>query len=234
MERRHETLKVGFQSLKDKAQWAHFLPGAVAYSLNTLRSTTTGVSPAEVELGHLPRGPVEQSLTPTGDPPPSKKRRTEVEPSEPSRLQLGESDALKFHVQALRESQRVFTGLVQHFSEKKRQQQMKKLNERPKKSLPKIKVGDIVKAYRPRIVQGLPKKAFPQWRGPYQVLSIGPRGYELQSRMKGERNVTVSRPHVALYTADETASTTIEEETKEEKQAASTAPGPARRNHCAS
>ena len=152
------------KALRDKEAWPHHLPGPVAHAFNTLVSTVTKVAPAEVEYGYLPRGPLELMSAPEELEPAASERKVDV-------------DKLDHHMQALRDSQRVFTRLALHHGERQRQRGVERKNAEAKAKVVELKVGDRVSVERPRSVKGVPKKALIQWRGPYEIVEISRRGY---------------------------------------------------------
>jgi len=189
VERRHQDLNLAMKALLDKESWPHHLPGPTANAFNTLKSSVTGVAPAEVEYGLIPRGPMEQFSS-----------FSIAEPSATDREQAAEDRTrLDHHIAALRDSQRVFTQLALHHGERHRQAAVDRKNKEAKLVTRKFEVGDLVVVRRPKKVKGIPSKALIQWRGPYTITAISARGY-ICSHEDGS-SVTVSRPDISIYTA---------------------------------
>jgi len=189
VERRHQDLNLAMQALLDKESWPHHIPGPAANAFNTLKSSVTGVAPAEVEYGYLPKGPLEQASSLLSTEPSPAERKESAE----HRLKLDH------HILALRDSQRVYTRLALHHSERNRQAAVDRKNKEAKLPTPKLKVGDLVVIRRPRKVRGIPSKTLIQWRGPYSITEISPRGY-VCAHEDGSK-ATVSRPDISLDTA---------------------------------
>jgi transposase InsO family protein len=189
VERRHQDLNLAMKALLDKESWPHHIPGPAANAFNTLKSSVTGVAPAEVEYGFLPRGPLEQFSSLSIE-----------EPSATDRKEMAEDRIrIDHHIAALRDSQRVFTQLALHHGERHRQAAVDRKNKDAKLATPELKVGDLVVVRRPKKVKGIPSKALIQWRGPYTITAISARGY-VCSHEDGS-SVTVSRPDISVYTA---------------------------------
>jgi len=186
VERRHQDLNLAMKAMRDKEAWPHHLPGPVAHAFNTLVSTVTKVAPAEVEYGYLPRGPLELMSATEELEPAASERKVDV-------------DKLDHHMQALRDSQRVFTRLALHHGERQRQRGVERKNAEAKAKVVDLKVGDRVSVERPRSVKGIPKKALIQWRGPYEIVQISRRGYVC--RHTDGSTVTVNRAFLQPYTA---------------------------------
>ena len=149
MERRHADLNKAMQLLRDKKAWPLHLPGPVAFAYNTLKSVVTNVCPAQVEYGKTPRGPVELKLTPMEDEPTADQRRMVTE------------NQLASHISALQAAQRIYWFVAGVFQQRNRKLAVERKNREAKRTeLPKLKVGDRVKAYRPQKVKGSAEGTF--------------------------------------------------------------------------
>jgi transposase InsO family protein len=205
VERRHQDLDLAIKSLRDKATWPEHLPGPVAHAHNTLRSTVMNVSPAEVEYGYQPRGPVEHSLSAAGS---GRGPKPTITPADPVRVQ--------HHIGSLRASQQVFTRVAKLYGDRNRSAAVERKNREAKRSVPSIGVGDRVKLLRPRLGRRHPgskgrggrggrdgRKTVVQYDGPYRVIAVNNGGnlFTCRHEQTPHDERTVSRVHIGRYLA---------------------------------
>jgi hypothetical protein len=183
VERRHDGCNRCMKEMPDTTLWARSLPGAAARAWNTLKSTVTGVTPAEVEYGHQPLGPLAYSLQVPEDGQVPEERKVKRR-------------KLFHHLTALKEACRVFEVIVDANSTHQRALSIAKKKRQSKRAVPEIKVGMKVSVLRPTKKRDRTKKELEQWSGPWIVTKIAHQHYHCT---KGSQKCAVSRPFINEY-----------------------------------